>query len=71
MDSMNTDPTRVSFDLPRTVAAIASELGLAPKRVRGAIDLLSDGCTIPFIARYRKEITGELDEVQVGAVEDA
>ena len=68
---MSADPTRVSFDLSRTVTAIASELGIAPKRVRGAVDLLSDGCTIPFIARYRKESTGGLNEVQVGAVEDA
>ena len=68
---MSADPTRVSFDLSRTVTAIASVLGIAPKRVRGAVDLLSDGCTIPFIARYRKESTGGLNEVQIGAVEDA
>ena len=68
---MSADPTRVSFDLSRTVTAIASMLGIAPKRVRGAVDLLSDGCTIPFIARYRKESTGGLNEVQIGAVEDA
>ena len=68
---MSTDPTRVSFDLSKTVAPIASELRLAPNGVRGALDLLSDGCTIPFIARYRKENTGGLDEVQIGAVEDA
>ncbi len=71
MDAMSADPTRVSFDLSRTVTAIASVLGIAPKRVRGAVDLLSDGCTIPFIARYRKESTGGLNEVQIGAVEDA
>ena len=71
MDAMSADPTRVSFDLSRTVTAIASMLGIAPKRVRGAVDLLSDGCTIPFIARYRKESTGGLNEVQIGAVEDA
>ncbi len=68
---MSANQTRVSFDLSRTVTAIASELGIAPKRVRGAVDLLSDGCTIPFVARYRKESTGGLDEVQIGAVEDA
>ena len=68
---MSADPTRVSFDLSRTVTAIASELGIAPTQVRGAVDLLSDGCTIPFIARYRKESTGGLNEVQIGAVEDA
>jgi len=68
---MSATPTRVSFDLPRTVTAIASEFGIAPTQVRGAVDLLSDGCTIPFIARYRKESTGGLNEVQIGAVEDA
>jgi len=71
MDAMSATPTRVSFDLPRTVTAIASEFGIAPTQVRGAVDLLSDGCTIPFIARYRKESTGGLNEVQIGAVEDA
>ena len=71
MNAMSADPTRVSFDLSRTVTAIASELGIAPTQVRGAVDLLSDGCTIPFIARYRKESTGGLNEVQIGAVEDA
>ena len=70
MDAMSADPTRVSFDLSKTVTAIASELGIAPTQVRGAVDLLSDGCTIPFIARYRKESTGGLNEVQIGAVED-
>ena len=68
---MSAAPTRVSFDLSRTVTAIASEFGIAPTQVRGAVDLLSDGCTIPFIARYRKESTGGLNEVQVGGVEDA
>ena len=71
MDAMSATPTRVSFDLPRTVTAIASEFGIAPTQVRGAVDLLSDGCTIPFIARYRKESTGGLNEVQIGTVEDA
>ena len=71
MNAMSADPTRVSFDLSRTVTAIASELGIASTQVRGAVDLLSDGCTIPFIARYRKESTGGLNEVQIGAVEDA
>ena len=71
MDAMSAAPARVSFDLSRTVTAIASEFGIAPTQVRGAVDLLSDGCTIPFIARYRKESTGGLNEVQIGAVEDA
>jgi len=71
MDTMSHNPTRVSFDLSGTVAAIAAELGLEPTKVRGAIDLLSNGGTIPFIARYRKENTGGLDEVEIGAIEDA
>ncbi|MDI6878955.1 MAG: Tex family protein [Desulfitobacteriaceae bacterium] len=41
---------------------IAGELGLRSNQVRGAVELLDAGNTIPFIARYRKEATGELDE---------
>lgn len=67
---MSASPT-LSFDLSTAAAAIASELGLGSKKVRGAVELLSDGNTIPFIARYRKEDTGGLDEVQIGAVDDA
>ena len=67
---MSASPT-VSFDLSRATMAIASAVGLGPDQVRGAIELLSDGNTIPFIARYRKERTGALDEVQIGTVDDA
>jgi uncharacterized protein len=52
------------------VLKIAGELGLAPKQVRAAADLLDQGGTVPFIARYRKEATGSLDEVAVTAVRD-
>ncbi|MDQ7093161.1 Tex family protein [Desulfosporosinus sp. PR] len=41
---------------------IAQELGLGQAQVKEAVNLLDDGNTIPFIARYRKEVTGELDE---------
>ena len=41
---------------------IAEELHLRPNQVKEAIQLLDSGNTIPFIARYRKEVTGELDE---------
>ncbi len=49
---------------------IARELGIEPKKVRAAASLLADGATVPFIARYRKELTGSLDEVALAAVRD-
>ena len=51
--------------------SIAKELGIPVKQVTAAIDLLIDGNTIPFIARYRKEVTGGLDEIALRAIEDA
>ena len=44
---------------------IAREKGISPKHVEATLNLLSDGATIPFISRYRKEATGGLDEVAV------
>lgn len=44
---------------------IASTLKISEKQIRSTLDLLSDGATIPFISRYRKEATGGLDEVQI------
>jgi uncharacterized protein len=51
-------------------AVIASELKLAPRQVEGALALFDEGNTLPFIARYRKEATGGLDEVQLRDVRD-
>lgn len=51
--------------------AIASELQIPLRQVLAAIELLDAGNTIPFIARYRKEATGGLDEVALRAIEDA
>ena len=45
------------------LSKIAQELTLTPKQVEAAASLLEEGGTIPFIARYRKEATGSLDEV--------
>ena len=59
------------FDLDATVKAIADELRLPIRQVNAAVDLLNAGNTIPFIARYRKEATGGLDEVKLRAIEDA
>jgi uncharacterized protein len=47
---------------------IASHLGLAVKQVAATVALLNENATIPFIARYRKEKTGSLDEVQIAAI---
>lgn len=58
------------FSLDETVAALADSLNLPAKRVRSAVDLLLDGNTLPFIARYRKEATGGLDETQLRGIED-
>ena len=44
---------------------IAAELGIKTSQVSAVVSLVSEGCTIPFISRYRKERTGSLDEVQV------
>lgn len=52
----------------KIVKKIASELQLAEVRVANTLELLEEGCTIPFIARYRKERTGTLDEVQIAAI---
>jgi uncharacterized protein len=49
---------------------IASELQVKPHQVQATIDLLDGGATVPFISRYRKEATGELDEVQVATIRD-
>ena len=49
---------------------IARELQLPARGVAGTLQLLDEGCTIPFISRYRKERTGALDEVQIAASSD-
>ncbi len=48
---------------------IASQLSLRPAQVQNTIKLLDDGATVPFISRYRKEVTGNLDEVAIGDIE--
>ena len=49
---------------------IAQKLSLKPQQVETVLQLLSEGSTIPFIARYRKDATGALDEVQIQQVQD-
>lgn len=52
------------------VNIIAKELGLQPEKVRNTVELLNGGATVPFIARYRKEATGSMDEVAVGNLKE-
>nr|WP_040950536.1 Tex family protein [Gorillibacterium massiliense] len=54
----------------RILKRIAAELQLPGTKVRAAVGLLEEGNTIPFIARYRKEMTGELDENELRSVEE-
>jgi uncharacterized protein len=49
---------------------IAEELNIRQKQVSDTIELLDGGATVPFISRYRKEVTGSLDEVQVAGIRD-
>ena len=49
---------------------ISQRLGIARDKVNNTVALLKDGATVPFIARYRKEATGALDEVAIGAIKD-
>lgn len=49
---------------------IAEELGVRPQQVEAAVTLLDEGSTVPFIARYRKEVTGSLDDTQLRHLEE-
>ena len=51
-------------------ATIAQQLNLGTRQVEKTIELLEQGATVPFIARYRKEVTGSLNEVQITAIRD-
>jgi len=49
---------------------IADELNVAPQQVNAAVELLNEGATVPFISRYRKEVTGGLDDTQMRRIEE-
>lgn len=51
-------------------AIIAQRLELGARQVERTVELLEQGATVPFIARYRKEVTGSLNEVQIAAIRD-
>ncbi len=62
---------KVAFTPADDSSRLARALHLAPTKVSATIALIDDGNTVPFIARYRKEATGGLDEVEIRAVADA
>ncbi len=59
-----------SMTNPIHLRLVADALGLNLKKVENTAGLFAEGATIPFISRYRKEMTGSLDEVQVGAIKE-
>ena len=60
----------IAMNLKNYPEIIAHELGLQVKQVENVLELLESGATIPFIARYRKEATDSLDEVQIGNIKE-
>ena len=56
--------------LPSIQSRISTELGVREQQVAAAVDLLDGGATVPFIARYRKEATGSLDDAQLRTLEE-
>ncbi|WP_425387275.1 Tex family protein [Arthrobacter castelli] len=72
---MSTEATALPAPDQATIKArifekIASELGVQPWQVKVAVELLDGGSTVPFIARYRKEVTGTLDDTQLRDLEE-
>ena len=57
-------------NISRWIEQITKEFSLQQKNVKAVADLLSEGATIPFISRYRKELTGSMDEVMIANVRD-
>lgn len=54
----------------RIISRLATELGVRPEQVTATVELLDGGATVPFIARYRKEITGALDDIQLRQLDE-
>ncbi|WP_183597337.1 Tex family protein [Paenibacillus phyllosphaerae] len=63
-------PQEQAAEQERIVKRISAEIGVPLTKVKSAVSLLDEGNTIPFIARYRKEMTGELDENELRAIEE-
>ena len=55
--------------MQQIVRQLAAEIKVSEQQVRAAVELLDGGATVPFIARYRKEVTGGLDDIQLRVLE--
>ncbi len=55
---------------PQIQTRLVTEIGVSAPQIAAVEKLLADGCTVPFIARYRKEAHGNLDEVQIGKIQE-
>ena len=55
--------------MQKILAQLAAEIQIRPEQVKAAVELLDGGATVPFIARYRKEVTGGLDDIQLRELE--
>lgn len=68
--SLMLHPAMTPSVLPKIVARLAEELHVRSQQVIAAVQLLDEGATVPFIARYRKEVTGNLDDTQLRHLEE-
>ncbi|HET8843175.1 MAG TPA: Tex-like N-terminal domain-containing protein, partial [Ktedonobacteraceae bacterium] len=59
-----------TLPLSELARTLSQELGLTSKQIASTVTLLDEGNTVPFIARYRKEVTNSLDEVQIQTIAD-
>ena len=65
MQTIFPQPLQLGGDFLEIINQLATEFHLRKEQVQSTIDLLDDGKTIPFIARYRKEATGSLDDLSL------
>ena len=73
--STNASATALTLEAPEQIALrinnqIAKEMNVRPQQIAVTVALMDEGATIPFIARYRKEVTGSLDDTQLRAIEE-
>ena len=69
-ETLAVSPEEVELQVTDLAQTLSKELGLTSGQIARTIALLDEGNTIPFISRYRKEVTGSLDEVQIQAIAD-